>query len=528
MPTPMPMPMPMMTVTTMTTEVADEKATEVIDMITGPLPDEAAALTPRRRLRLGFRVRVLGFVAALLIFAVTAGLLVQRAVLLRQLDAQVRASLEQERQELVQLVAGRNPATGEPFGTDVQAIFDTYLERNVPGAGEVYVTIIDGNAYASTTAPGDVRLDQDEFLVERWNALVVGERRSIDTAAGPVEYVAVPLRADGENIGVFVVANFLQEEREEIDDFIRVEAIVGAIVVLLTIGAGWVIAGRLLRPLRDLTETARTITDTDLSRRLPIEGNDEIADLAETFNGMLERLETSFATQRRFVDDAGHELRTPITVVRGHLELMGDTPEDRRETVDLVTDELDRMARIVDDLLVLAKAEQPDFVVYSPIELADFTTGIAARAHPLGDRRWLVDATAAGEFLGDSDRLTQAWLNLVRNAVEHTSAGAEIGIGSAWSDGAVRLWVRDTGPGVDPGEEERIFDRFARGHHGPRSSDGAGLGLAIVRSVARAHGGSVELDNRPRSGATFTLVIPPHSSLPEPDDPPDPEADPLT
>ena len=288
----------------------------------------------------------------------------------------------------------------------------------------------------------------------------------------------------------------------------RTEAIISAIVVLITLGVAWLVAGRLLRPIRDVTETARTITDTDLSRRLPVEGHDEIADLATTFNEMLQRLETSFETQRSFIDDAGHELRTPITVVRGHLELMGDSPEDRRETVALVTDELDRMARIVDDLLLLAKAEQPDFVVRRTIELADFTTGIYARARALGQRTWVIDESDFGEFEGDADRLTQAWLNLARNAVEHTTDGVEIGIGSKRQADQIRLWVRDTGHGVDPADRERIFERFARGHGAPRRSDGAGLGLAIATAVAGAHDGAVELFSEPGQGATFTLVIP--------------------
>ena len=116
------------------------------------------------------------------------------------------------------------------------------------------------------------------------------------------------------------------------------------------------------RPAAALGDTARSISETDLSRRIPVTGNDEIAELARTFNAMLDRLERAFATQRAFVSDASHELRTPITIVRGHLELLGDDPEERRETVALVTDELDRMSRFVDDLLLLARAEREDFL----------------------------------------------------------------------------------------------------------------------------------------------------------------------
>ncbi len=488
------------------TMVTTEMATTA--SMTERLDDQPVDDQRRSRFRPGFRVRVLGVVAALLIGAVTVGLIVQRTVLLARLDREVQASLEQERDELERLVQGRNPATGQPFAGDVAAIFGTFLSRNVPGEGEVYITFIAGRPGPTTRPPGDVRLDQQRELVARWSELAVGESGSVDTADGPVDYIAVPLQSAGVTTGVFVVANFVRGERDEIEDGVRLEALVSAVVVLLTIGAAWIVAGRLLSPLRDVTETARTITDTDLSRRLPVDGDDEIAHLATTFNGMLQRLDTAFATQRAFIDDAGHELRTPITIVRGHLELMGDTAEDRRETVALVTDELDRMARIVDDLLLLAKSEQPDFVVVKTVELADFTTGIAARSRPLGDRRWVVDSTAQGPFDCDPDRVTQAWLNLARNAVEHTSTGSEIGIGSEQRAGHVRLWVRDTGRGIDPDERERIFDRFARGRGGPRRSDGAGLGLAIVRAVATSHGGRVELTSEVGVGSTFTIVIP--------------------
>jgi len=485
-------------------------------MMTTVVTMTSTTMTDRRRFRPGFRARVLGTLAVLLVAALAIGLIVQRAVLERRLDRDVAAELDQERREIISLAAGRNPETGQEFGGNVRAIFDTFLERNVASEGEVYLTFVGASPYKATRAPEGVRLDLEPELVSRWTSLTQGERGRLDTRAGEVEYLAVPLQRQGRNLGVFVVANFLRTDREELESGIRVEALVSGIVLLIAIGVAWIVAGRLLRPVRDLTDQARSISETDLSGRIPVEGDDEIAELARTFNEMLDRLESAFSVQRAFVDDAGHELRTPITIVRGHLEVMGDDPQDREETLALVTDELDRMARIVDDLLILAKAEQPDFVRLEPVELNDFTTGLLMKARALGTRDWQFDGCGTGTVLADPQRLSQAVLNLARNAVEHTTEGAEIGIGSYRRNGELRLWVRDTGTGIDPYERDRIFERFARAESRPRTSDGAGLGLSIVRAVAIGHHGRVELDNRPGAGVTFTLVLP--DGGPHPDD----------
>src|SRR5690606_31829573 len=133
---------------------------------------------------------------------------------------------------------------------------------------------------------------------------------------------------------------------------------------------------------------------TDLSRRIDVRGHDEIAELAATFNEMLDRLEGAFAAQRRFIDDASHELRTPVTVIRGHLDTLGDDPADRARTLALLDDELDRMSRLVEDLVTLARSERPDFLRVAPADLGDLTREIADKASSLGDRAWALDAVA--------------------------------------------------------------------------------------------------------------------------------------
>jgi signal transduction histidine kinase len=186
---------------------------------------------------------------------------------------------------------------------------------------------------------------------------------------------------------------------------------------------------------------------------------------------------------------------------------MSDDPADREHTMALVIAELDRMKRIVDDLLLLAKAEQPDFLHPSSIDLSDLTVESLATARVLGDRRWRLDALAEETVRADGERLTQALMQLTENAVAHTRPEDLIAIGSAVRDGRVELWVRDTGRGVAPDVREQIFDRFARAD-GAATREGAGLGLAIVASIAEAHGGRVRLDSTPGQGATFTLDLP--------------------
>lgn len=475
-----------------------------------PVAAPALDLAPRpwwRRLVFGVRLRILGWYVGLLALAIGGTLLVERSILLQRHDEEVEANLRQEVEEIESLAVGRDPNTGEPFGTDVGAVFETFFRRNIPGRREAFLAIAPGRAPLTTPAPPHP-LDTDPDRMARWAALTESEQGEFVTPAGPVRYLAVPLRAGNETLGVFVVANFLRGGREEIDDVVRVGAVVSVSVLLAASVLAWFVAGRLLRPVRLLTDTARSIGESDLSRRIHAEGSDEVAELGRTFNHMLDRLEAAFTTQQAFLDDAGHELRTPITIVRGHLELLDEDTDEHRETLALVLDELDRMTRIVDDLLLLAKVEQPDFLQPQPLDLSDLTRGWHVRATSLADRDWQLAHVAEAEVVADGQRLTQAMMNLAQNAAQHTAPGDVIEIGSVVVDDQARLWVADRGPGVAPEDRERIFERFARAGTGRRRSEGAGLGLAIVSAIASGHGGRVELANRPEGGSTFTVVLP--------------------
>jgi signal transduction histidine kinase len=336
----------------------------------------------------------------------------------------------------------------------------------------------------------------------------------VSTPAGIVEYLAVPVRAGDAVRGVFVAAIFREEELADVAPALWGAAGVGVATLLIGSLLAWRVAERVLRPVAAVTGTAAAISTSELTRRIEVEGHDEISRLAATFNDMLDRLEEAFRVQRQFVDDAGHELRTPITIIRGHLEVLEDDPEERRRTIALVIDELDRMNRIVNDLLLLAKAKQPDFLDLDTVDVRTLTEDLHAKVTALAPRDWRLEEAGRGLIVADRQRLTQAMMQLAQNATAHTLDGEEITLGSAVSSGRATLWVQDRGRGIALEDQERIFQRFARSENGRGNSPGAGLGLAIVRAIAEAHHGTVQVRSSPGEGATFTLTIPVDQPIP--------------
>jgi signal transduction histidine kinase len=477
--------------------------------VTTPTITRTADVSPRPRRQFPVdRLRIVGWFVVLLAGAAVVTVLAVRQILLSRLDERVEEALRQEIEEVRALATGNDPDSGQPFGDDVEAIFDTFLTRNVPHEGEALFTVVDGRSY-KTSVGAPYRLDDDAELVSRWANLTDTVRGETDTPAGAARWMATPLSAEGRTLGVFVVANFLDLERDEVDDAVRVVVLVSIAVVALGSIAAWAAAGRVLAPVRHLTQTARSISaEGGLERRIEVGRAGELSRLAATFNEMLDRLQAAFRSQAAFINDASHELRTPLTIVRGHLQLLDDDPAERETTLRLVMDELNRMGRLVDDLVLLARAEQPGFLHVGPVDLDTFTVEVHAKAEAIARRDWRIDEVVDVTIDADRDRLTQAMINLAANAANHTDEGAEIGIGSAIRDGEAYLWVRDTGSGIAAGDETRIFARFARGADVTRSSRGAGLGLAITRAIVDAHGGRIKLDNHPGSGATFALILP--------------------
>ncbi|MFF3482427.1 ATP-binding protein [Streptomyces sp. NPDC002701] len=457
-----------------------------------------------------------------------------RSILLRDVDSRVSGLLAQETGEFAHFEErGVDPATGQPFD-DPGRLLRVFLERQYADPDEELLGLLAGPAGAAPAKlvqdreiPVELPLHRDAASRRRILASTASTG-TLHRAAGDVRWAKVSIaRPGGEPEAAFVVAFHPGREQARANEVFRILLAICGVALLMTTGIGWVVAGRILKPVRLVRTAAAQLTEQDLTRRIPVRGHDDIAALAETFNAMLDRLERAFAAQREFVDDAGHELRTPITIVRGHLELMGDDPAEREETVRLVTDELDRMSRIVEDLLLLAKAERPDFVAPEPVQLAELTADVFVKARTLGDRHWELAEVAEGEARLDPQRITQAMVQLAQNAVQHTAPGQTIRIGSRLlgphgpvphTHGArVELYVSDSGPGVQPQDAEVIFERFRRGtaRRGTRGT-GAGLGLSIVRAIAEGHrGGRVLLRETEGGGATFALLLTPDIT-PEP------------
>jgi two-component system OmpR family sensor kinase len=338
------------------------------------------------------------------------------------------------------------------------------------------------------------------------------ERGELETEAGTVRYAAVPLRRDDRTLGTFVDIFFVDPERAELNDVARIEAAVGVVVLALATLAAFFAAGRVLAPLRELRDAARAVSGTNLKRRIHVEGSDDIAELGRTFNRMLDRLEVAFSSQRDFIRDISHELRTPVAVIRGHIELMEEgrfeDENERRAALALIGGELDRLSRFVNDLLVLARSERPDFLHLETIAVDALCRELVEHARAVAPRPWRLEAGSRRTIVADRQRLIQAMMNLARNAAQHTSENDEIELGGSVSGRTAMLWVRDAGEGISREDQPHIFERFKRGGADGRRYEGSGLGLAIVKTIAEAHGGRVTVESRPGAGAAFTILLP--------------------
>ncbi|MEV6237385.1 HAMP domain-containing sensor histidine kinase [Lentzea sp. NPDC051838] len=428
------------------------------------------------------RVKIMCWLLGLMTLVLATVVVVVWRFLDVDVDDRVNRALEQETTEF--------SAYAETHAGDVRSVAEAHLRLQYPDEYEAHLAVPPTGKVLVQRSEVTYALENDRAVLAAITSSGVPTGVTA-TPAGPFRWAKV--HAVGGSEMWFVTGYFEDGVQAPVHSTVRVLVLVSLAGLLIAALIAWFVAGVILAPVRMVRQAAAEITEDDLTRRIPVSGNDDVAALARQFNSMLDRLERSFRLQRQFLDDASHELRTPITIVRGHLELMGDSPAERASVVRLCTDELDRMARLVEDLLLLVKAERPDFLRPVPTSLPELTSDIDAKLRALGDRRWVLESIAEGEAVLDPQRVTQAVVQLASNAVKHTSPGATIRFGSS-VDSRVSFWVADSGPGVR--DESLLFSRST------------GLGLPIVKAIAEAHGGAVVVRSVPGEGATFVVEVP--------------------
>lgn len=456
------------------------------------------------------RGRVIAAVLALAALALALAGFTVYSLEKTQNDQRVQGYLERAYQEFrVLQEQGIDPETKQRFATP-EDLIELAMQRKVLAANESELGILNGRVGLINPEDVQLRPERDpEFVAAILPMANSGQaiRSRLITAQHDFYFSVIPVRM-GSQTGALVHVFDMRAEDEALYRTYGTYAIVALGSLVLVGFLIWLLVGRLLQPIRDLRTTAEDITEHDLSRRIPVRGRDDLSALTRTVNAMLDRLQSAMRSQRQLVDDVGHELRTPVTIVRGHLELMDpDDADDVRSTRVLAMDELDRMSRLVDDLLTLAKAERPDFVQPRAEDIGRLTDETLEKARGLAARNWTLDQLADVEAILDPQRVAQAWLQLASNAVKYSPDGSPIALGSAVRGGDLHLWVRDQGIGISREDQATVLTRFERGSAAP-SAEGAGLGLAIVDKIVTAHGGRVVIDSVVGKGSTISLVLP--------------------
>ena len=342
---------------------------------------------------------------------------------------------------------------------------------------------------------------------------------TVPSAAGDVRVYSLPVLRNGTVIGVVQTGTLLTHIYAERARMTTTFLYLIPVVLLVAGLGGTFLTDRALRPVRRIAAAANKIEAEDLSHRLPVTGDDEFSDLAETINGMLARLEGSFARQeqafeqqRRFAADASHELRTPLTIIKANTSLSLSerrTAPEYEKTLRAVDAAADRMTRIVQDLLLLARADADQFA-YSlvPTSLSDVLHSAAA-AVPHGDSAPIrIDLPEPLWVLGHADSLTRLFSNLLENAVRHTPADGHITVTAETSGEQIAVQIADTGVGIAPEHLPHVTERFYRVEAArSRAQGGTGLGLAICRSIADAHGGTIEVSSVLGQGTTVRVTL---------------------
>jgi len=397
---------------------------------------------------------------------------------------------------------------------DPRSSIDVADAGNLIESGESYAQLLDqrGRVLQATPPLGAASvLTPDELRTARRGTSFANRPRTPGLDE-PSRLLAVPVERGGSHL-VLVVGATSENNLETLSSFRDELLIAGPIALILATLAGYLLAGAALRPVERMRRQAAQISAEKPGERLPVpETRDEVQRLGATLNEMLGRLESALARERDFVADAGHELRTPLALLRTELELAmrhADSEAELREAVRRSAEEVDRLTQLADDLLLIAGSERGKLPLrLEPVPTSDLLASVARRfewrAEEAG-RSVQAVATDGIRVRGDRIRLEQALGNLVDNSLRH--GDGRVRLEAIQVDGVVELHVADEGSGFPPEFLEAAFERFSR-PDASRAGGGAGLGLAIVRTIADAHGGETHAANRKRGGADVWLVLP--------------------
>ena len=428
----------------------------------------------------------------------------------RHLWDTTKDQLERVQGELRALATkGVDPETGKPF-TSAPNVLKTFMSRSVISHDSGEAGFIDGVHQFIT--PLDVIKPEDdpELLAAVQDNLAGGDNVIKFVQTSRTSYrVLVASVIIGNHRATLLRVIDMDQARAQLQQSMALYAGAAALTVALLIAPTWLVVGRLLRPIGELRQTTDQIDEHDLTTRVPVRGHDDLTALAKAVNRMLDRVQGAVEGQRRLLDDVGHELRTPITVVRGHLELIdADDPDDVRQTRELALDELDRMGTLVAGLLEVARSSSSDFVSPAPTDVAALTAQVFDKARALGPRDWVLGPSAETTAVIDATRITEAWLELATNAVKYSPPGSPIRLGSLVAGDELLLRVEDRGIGIAPQDLPTIRRRLARAPQAAALAPGTGLGLSVVENIVAAHGGALDVESVPGRGSIFTLRLP--------------------
>ncbi len=434
---------------------------------------------------------------------------------------QVRTRIDQDitrRMNELELLAttGINPSTGDPFQNS-DSLLETFLSRRIARENETMFGTIDSIVTFRSLGNQTLRPDKDKAFLEIVNSEIIPKLDTYYSNDGELRYGVVPIIGLDQRVGRLVIVTNVDADLAATNELFRNLAIgLVAFFGLTGIVLSYIVK-RNLSPISELTTAAQNVSKDNFIRQLDFETtsvDDEITQLGLEFNNMLSRLEISFADQQRFIDDAGHELRTPLTILKGHLELLQQEIPNLPSML-IIEDEINRMARLVQDLQSLTKATQPNFIRIDEFASDVFIKEVQEKAQSIHTNSIELESFESKQVFGDKQRLTQAMLQLIENAVKYSPANSVITIGLSFRGRDLMIYVKDEGVGISSEAKEQVFSRFYQvdNTHSTRDVGGVGLGLAIVKAIVDGHKGSVSIvDNYPR-GSVFEITIPQEARL---------------